>query len=68
MDEKITELQILIMEQQQTIEVMSDQLIEQSARCTALEKKLAFLELKLLQVSEESGADSHPDSDRPPHY
>ena len=56
------------MEQQQTIEVMSDQLIEQSARCTTLEKKLALLELKLVQVSEESGADSHPDDDRPPHY
>jgi uncharacterized coiled-coil protein SlyX len=68
MDEKITELQILIMEQQQTIEVMSDQLIKQSARCTTLEKKLALLELKLVQVSEETGAESHPDNDRPPHY
>ena len=68
MDEKITELQILIMEQQQAIEVMSDQLIEQSARCSSLEKKLALLETKLLQVSEEAGTDSHPDDDRPPHY
>jgi uncharacterized coiled-coil protein SlyX len=67
-DQKITQLQILVMEQQQAIEVMSDQLIEQSARCTSLEKKLALLESKLLQVSEESGADSHPDNDRPPHY
>jgi len=68
MNEKITELQILITEQQHAIEVMSDQIIEQSARCNSLEKKLALLEEKLLQASEESGVDSHPSNDRPPHY
>jgi len=56
------------MEQQQAIEVMSDQLIEQSARCASLEKKLVLLEIKLLQASEETDSDSHPERDRPPHY
>ena len=68
MDDKITELQMLLMEQQQAIEVMSDQLIEQSIRCASLEKKLALLEIKLVQVSEETDSDSHPENDRPPHY
>lgn len=68
MDEKITELQILITEQQHAIEVMSDQIIEQSARYDSLEKKFALLEEKLRQASEESGVDSHSANDRPPHY
>ena len=68
MDEKITELQMLLMEQQQAIEVMSDQLIEQSARCASLEKKLVLLEIKLLQASEKTDSDTHPENDRPPHY
>jgi len=68
MDEKITELQILITEQQHAIEVMSDQIIEQSARYDSLEKKFVLLEEKLRQASEESGVDSHSANDRPPHY
>ena len=68
MDENITELQILVMEQQQALETMSQQLIDQSARFTELEKKLVVLESKLRLLAEQPGADDSPTEERPPHY
>ena len=68
MDENITELQILVMEQQQALETMSQQLIDQSARFEKLEKKLAALESKLQQFAEQPGPGDSPPDERPPHY
>jgi uncharacterized coiled-coil protein SlyX len=67
-DENITELQILVMEQQQALEIMSQQLIDQSARFTELEKKLAVLESKLRLLAEQPGAGDSSTDERPPHY
>jgi len=67
-DENITELQILVMEQQQALETMSQQLIDQSSRVEKLEKKLAALESKLQQFAEQPGPGDSPTDERPPHY
>ena len=68
MEENIAELQMLVMEQQQALEVLSQQLIDQSARFTELEKKLAVLESKLIQLAEQGSPDGSLSNERPPHY
>jgi uncharacterized coiled-coil protein SlyX len=64
----ITELQMLLMEQQQAIETMSQQLIDQSVRFSEMEKKLVLLESKLSILAEQPAISEDPGVDRPPHY
>lgn len=64
----IAELQMLLMEQQQAIETMSQQLIDQSARFSEMEKNLVLLESKLSLLAEQPALSQEPGNDRPPHY
>ena len=64
----IAELQMLLMEQQQAIETMSQQLIDQSARFSELEKKLVLLESRLSLLAEQPATAQDRGDDRPPHY
>jgi uncharacterized coiled-coil protein SlyX len=67
-DNNITELQMLIMEQQQAIETMSELLIDHNSRFVKFEKELTALKTKLQQVGE-STTDNLPGVEEPPpHY
>lgn len=68
MEDKVNELQMLVMEQQQSIETLSDTLIQQSSRIAELEKKLTLVESRLQRVSDQNGSDEQVSEDRPPHY
>lgn len=67
-DNNITELQILIMEQQQAIETMSELLIDHNSRFVKLEKELTALKTRLQQVGESSTENLAGVEESPPHY
>ena len=68
MKEALTDLQMLVMEQQRSVESMSEQLIAQSRDITLLEKRLALLESRLNQVIEFAGQEKSVVDEKPPHY
>jgi uncharacterized coiled-coil protein SlyX len=67
-DNNITELQILIMEQQQALETMSELLIDHNSRFVKLEKELASFKTRLQQVGESSTDNLPSVEEPPPHY
>ncbi|NKB63302.1 MAG: hypothetical protein GKR95_23705 [Gammaproteobacteria bacterium] len=73
-DEKTTiDLQMRMMEQEQSIEALSQQLFHQSGLIENLNKSIKILEMKLSQLGE-AGSDTVTDEGvqiqehRPPHY
>ena len=68
MKKALTDLQMLVMEQQRSVESMSEQLIAQSRDITLLEKRLALLESRLNQVIELAGQEKSVVDEKPPHY
>ena len=66
-EQELTELQMLLMDQQRAVESLSEQLIIQMEETVAMEKKIQLLESRISQFSD-SGNDSSPDFDKPPHY
>jgi len=68
MEEALTDLQMLIMDQQRSAESMSEQLIAQSDRITLLEKKIALLESRLDQAFELAEQEKYVTDEKPPHY
>ena len=73
-DEKTTiDLQMRMMEQEQSIEALSQQLFHQSGLIENLNKSIKILEMKLSQLGE-AGSDTATDEGvqiqehRPPHY
>ena len=66
MQEDLAELQILLMDQQRSIESLSEQLIAHTKRFDAMERKLLVLESKLNTFSE--GKSGEVSDERPPHY
>lgn len=68
LQDSIAELQILIMDQQQAIETLSDQLIAQSTRTDLLQMQLSKLESRLSQIAEPSSDQQVSADQKPPHY
>ena len=68
MDDSLAELQILLMEQQRSMETMSEQLAALSQKLMGLEKKTTLLESRIGQFME-LAAQGHVETDeQPPHY
>lgn len=67
MKNELTELQILLMEQQRSLESLSEQLIAQADKILVLEKKTELLQSKLAQFNEATDQDM-TEVERPPHY
>lgn len=71
--EAIIDLQMRLMDQEQAIEIVSQQLLRQKDEIASLEKKVVLMEMKLAQLNE-AGADGATggsgslEFDRPPHY
>jgi uncharacterized coiled-coil protein SlyX len=68
MEEALTDLQMLVMEQQRSIEGMSEQLIAQSRNIALLERRIALLESRLEQAIENPGQEESVVDEKPPHY
>ena len=70
----IIDLQMTVMEQEQSIETLSQQLLRQSEKMEQLNKKISVLEMKLIQFQQfqsESGSEpmrTGAEDERPPHY
>ncbi len=65
--QELTELQMLLMDQQRAIENLSEQLIIQMEKTAAMEKKIQLLESRIIQFTE-SGGNSFSNFEKPPHY
>ena len=68
LSEQIAELQIILMDQQQTMEDFSAQLIGFSDRLARLEHKQQILEDRVRQLAETPGEEADIGDDKPPHY
>jgi uncharacterized coiled-coil protein SlyX len=68
MEKALTDLQMLVMEQQRSVESMSEQLIAQSRNIALLEKRIALLESRLEQAFENTGREESVADEKPPHY
>ena len=64
----ITDLQILVMEQERSIESLSQQVVIQGKQLDTLNRKLALLEAKLTAVMQDTGQSPSAQSEVPPHY
>ena len=72
----IIDLQMLVMEQEQSIETLSQQLLSQADSINKLTKQVSILELKLTQLQQlqaESMSEALPvhsqnQDEKPPHY
>ena len=68
LSEQIAELQIILMDQQQTMEDFSAQLIGFGERLARLEQKQEILEDRVKQLVEMPGEKTGADDEQPPHY
>jgi len=69
MYEQISELQMLLMEQQQSLETMSEQVMAHSNKIRELEEKIELIHIKLNQIlALSTQALEAMDEPSPPHY
>ena len=68
MEESLAELQILLMEQQRSMETMSEQLAALSQKLMGLEKKTMLLESRIGQFMELAAQGRVETDEQPPHY
>ncbi|MCY3768734.1 MAG: SlyX family protein [Gammaproteobacteria bacterium] len=68
MEESLAELQVLLMEQQRSMDTMSDQLVVLSQKLIGLEEKTTRLESKIRQFAEISVPGGLATDEKPPHY
>ena len=68
LSDQIAELQIILMDQQQTMEDFSAQLIGFGERLARLEQKQETLEDRVRQLAEMPGGKTGLDDEQPPHY
>ena len=68
LSDQIAELQIILMDQQQTMEDFSAQLIGFGERLAGLEQKQKILEDRVRQLAEMPGEKTALDDEQPPHY
>ncbi len=68
MENDLAELQMLLMEQQRSLESIGEQLIIQSNKVSVLEKKVNLLAGKLRDFGGLSGQDNPEADPQPPHY
>ena len=66
-EERLTDVEIKLMDHEQTIETLNEVILEQVARIDALEKRLAEA-LERQASGGEGVAPFNPDDERPPHY
>ena len=66
-EERLTDVEMKLMDHEQTIETLNEVVLEQIARIDALEKRLAEA-LERQTASGEAVAPFNPDEERPPHY
>ena len=68
LSDQIAELQIILMDHQQTLDGFSAQLIGFSERLAGLEQKQKILEDRVKQLAEMPGDKTGLDDEQPPHY
>jgi uncharacterized coiled-coil protein SlyX len=68
MDDQLAELQMLLMDQQQSLEEMSQQLVTHTADIEALDMKMALLESRLKLALESISGEQPVADEKPPHY
>ena len=68
MKNELAELQMLLMDQQRSLESLSEQLIAQADKVLVLEKKIEWLQSRLERFNELTAQDKLAGDERPPHY
>lgn len=68
MKNQLAELQMLLMEQQRSVESLSEQLIAQSRQVLLLEKKIEMLQSRLQLLNEPAEQNKPVGDEKPPHY
>ena len=68
LSDQIAELQIILMDHQQTMDGFSAQLIGFGERLARLEQKQEILEDRVKQLVEMPGEKTGADDEQPPHY
>ena len=66
-DERLTDVELKLMDHEQTIETLNQVVLEQAARIDALEERLAQA-LERQAGGEVPMAPFDPEAERPPHY
>ncbi|WP_423908652.1 SlyX family protein [Candidatus Spongiihabitans sp.] len=68
MKNELAELQMLLMDQQRSLESLSEQLIAQADKVLVLERKIEWLQSRLERFNELADQDKPAGDERPPHY